>query len=236
MKSIAILFFILSASAQLCGLFSTGCDNKNVQQVILYKYDDDEYPDSADLKINMYSDDSCTPINSAMTVTYGVPLKDCVVNATDYTNCQTSLPIAMIFTMVSNTAATSLGVVCDPPLADGQSIDILTTSTHCMVGGMIDIIGFYRNIGTAAMVPDVPLPLKRVGDKLYTVTTDMAYTIRENTGCLAPTEAPVPPSGLPVGYIILIVAVVLLVSALVGFAIYKYSHKDHHLTERINRV
>ena len=75
-----------------------------------------------------------------------------------------------------------------------------------MVGGMIDIIGFYRNIGTAAMVPDVPLPLKRVGiplfynlniigDKLYTVTTDMAYTIRENTGCLAPTEAPVPPSG-----------------------------------------
>lgn len=41
---------------------------------------------------------------------------------------------------------------------------------------------------------------------------------------------------VPVGYIILIVAVVLLVSALVGFAIYKYSHKDHHLTERINRV
>ena len=144
-------------------------------------------------------------------------MKDCAVNATDYTNCQTALPIAMIFTMVSNTAATSSGVVCNPPLADGQSIDILysflstnhfcsTTSTQCMVGGMIDIIGFYRNIGTAAMVPDVPLPLKRVGiplfynlniigDKLYTVTTDMAYTIRENTGCLAPTEAPVPPSG-----------------------------------------
>ena len=54
-----------------------------------------------------------------------MPLKDCSVNDTDYTTCLTAANATMTFTMISNTAASSMFMVCNPPLADGESVDIL---------------------------------------------------------------------------------------------------------------
>ena len=52
------------------------------------------------------------------------PLKDCAVNATGYTNCVTAQNATGTFTMISNDAATSLFMVRNPPLADGESVDL----------------------------------------------------------------------------------------------------------------
>ena len=57
-----------------------------------------------------------------------MPLKDCSVNATDYTTCLAAANATMTFTMISNTAASSMFMVCNPPLADGESVDILYSS------------------------------------------------------------------------------------------------------------
>ena len=100
------------------------------------------------------------------------PLKDCSVNATDYTNCSVARNATGTFTIYSNTLATALTIVCNPPLADGESVDILyaflsvsifsTTTTQCTVAGVIDLIYILKLVG-AEIVEGQPIPLKRVG-------------------------------------------------------------------------
>ena len=104
------------------------------------------------------------------------PLKDCSVNATDYTNCVTARNATGTFTMYSNTLASAMTIVCNPPLADGESVDILyaflsfpissTTTTQCTVAGMMDIIAIFKLVG-AEIVEGHPIPLKRVGMKSF---------------------------------------------------------------------
>ena len=100
------------------------------------------------------------------------PLKDCSANATDYTNCVTARNATGTFTMYSNVQAAAMTIVCNPPLADGESVDILyaflsffissTTTTQCTVAGVIDLIYILRLVG-AEIVEGQPIPLKRVG-------------------------------------------------------------------------
>ena len=102
------------------------------------------------------------------------PLKDCSVNATDYTNCVTARNATGTFTMYSNTLASAMTIVCNPPLADGESVDILyaflsffissTTTTQCTISGLIDLIYIFKLVG-AEVVEGYPIPLKRVGMK-----------------------------------------------------------------------
>ena len=102
------------------------------------------------------------------------PLKDCSVNATDYTNCSVARNATGTFTIYSNTLATALTIACVPPLTDGESVDILyaflsfsipsTTTTQCTISGLIDLIYIFKLVG-AEVVEGYPIPLKRVGMK-----------------------------------------------------------------------
>lgn len=105
------------------------------QQVTLYKYDDSEYPHAYDLSFVMHSTVDCSSTTAAISVGFeyltslvamdgSAPLKDCAVNATGYTNCVTAQNATGTFTMISNDAATSLFMVRNPPLADGESVDL----------------------------------------------------------------------------------------------------------------
>ena len=85
-----------------------------------------------------------------------------------------------------------------------------TTTTQCTIGGVVDMIGFYRNIGSTVATIDQPISMKRVGmyetcaligvgDQLYS-DDEHSYTLVDSTGCLAPTELPTePPTEAPNG-------------------------------------
>lgn len=178
------------------------------QQAVIYKYENKEFPHAADAKVVMYADETCGDSNAAVGVKFryfpflpspsrSVSLQDCKVNATDYTSCSTGKDVKGTFTMISNTAAASMSVSCEPPLADGESIDILTTTTQCMIAGMMDLIALLKEAGSE-MIKGNTIDLKRVGmlffpffhllgDQLY-MGDDLAFDLVDNTGCLAPTN------------------------------------------------
>lgn len=75
-----------------------------------------------------------------------------------------------------------------------------TTTTQCTIGGVVDMIGFYKNLGSTVATIDQPISMKRVGmyetcaligvgDQLYS-DDEHSYTLVDSTGCLAPTEVP----------------------------------------------
>lgn len=144
---------------------------------MIYKYENKEFPHAADAKVVMYADETCGDSNAAVGVKFryfpflpspsrSVSLQDCKVNATDYTSCSTGKDVKGTFTMISNTAAASMSVSCEPPLADGESIDILTTTTQCMIAGMMDLIALLKEAGSE-MIKGNTIDLKRVGMLIF---------------------------------------------------------------------
>lgn len=179
----------------------------------------------------MHSTVDCSSTTAAISVGFeyltslvamdgSAPLKDCAVNATGYTNCVTAQNATGTFTMISNAAATSLFMVCNPPLADGESVDLqyapfpadyFQHHHHSVYGRRHDgydwpLQNDWKHSHDGGSAPfneacwyDCQHCSLFLEDKLYT-SDDVSFTLVDTTSCLAPTEPPTEaPTEAPAG-------------------------------------